>query len=83
MSAKSSLTIQIDPIHSRAICEEIGERLRDMLQRHGMPELPSNLQRLMQRLAEADDEISPSIAPSLEDIIDRGPIDAGYQPLHS
>jgi hypothetical protein len=83
MSARSSLTIQIDPIHSRAICEEIGERLRAMLQRHATPELPSNLQRLMQRLAEADHAISPSIAPSLEELMDGEPIDAGRERLHS
>jgi hypothetical protein len=83
MSAKSSLTIQIDPIHARAICEEIGERLREMLQRHAMPGLPSNLQRLMQRLAEADYAISPSIAPSLEEMMDRRPIEAGLPRLHS
>ncbi len=83
MSAKSSLTIHIDPIHSRAICEEIGERLRAMLQRHAMSDLPSNLQRLMQRLAEADYAISPSIVPSLEDMMDREPIDAGHERLHS
>ncbi len=42
--------VQIDSSHCRAICEEIGERLRIMLDRDATP-LPDRLQVLMLRLA--------------------------------
>jgi hypothetical protein len=60
--------LQIDSLHCRAICEEIGERLRNILP----PEtaaLPLRLQILMDRLADQDRELEPSIAPDLDDMI--------------
>jgi hypothetical protein len=66
MSAR--ISIRIDDLHARAICEEIGERLRVRL-RHAMPTtLPPRLQELIDRLAAADHHAAPSIVPSLDDI---------------
>jgi hypothetical protein len=59
-------TIQIDPTHCRAICEEIGERLRIMLDREAMA-LPPRLQVLMLRLAAQDLAGSPSIAAAIDE----------------
>jgi hypothetical protein len=61
--------MQIDAEHSRAICQEIGERLGELLRRDASRELPPRLQHLMERLTEADRETAPSLVPSLEDMI--------------
>ena len=56
--------IQMDEEHSRAICAEIGDRLRIAL---GAPlPIPPNLARLIDRLSELDNHDSPSIVPSIE-----------------
>jgi hypothetical protein len=60
--------IRIDSIHSRAICDEIGDRLREILNRQ-VSELPARLQYLMAKLAEVDSDYSPSIVPSFEDMV--------------
>jgi hypothetical protein len=58
--------IQIDEEHSRAICAEIGDRLRIAL---GDPlPIPPDLARLIARLGELDEHNSPSIAPSIEGV---------------
>jgi hypothetical protein len=57
-------SIQIDEMHSRAICQEIGERLRIEL-KESLP-LPPKLARLMERLVELDYHNSPSIVPATE-----------------
>lgn len=54
-------TIEIDSLHCRAICDEIGERLRVMLDRDASA-LPPRLQVLLLRLAEQDMAASPPIA---------------------
>jgi hypothetical protein len=54
----------IDDVHTRAICEEIGDRLREMLAR-SVSELPPRLRGLVQEFERADQETGPSIAPSL------------------
>jgi hypothetical protein len=59
--------LEIDSLHCRAICEEIGDRLRIAL-RPVSEALPIRLQLLMDQLAELDCELAPSIAPSLEDM---------------
>ncbi|MGY3529830.1 MULTISPECIES: hypothetical protein [Bradyrhizobium] len=51
----------IAPEHARAICEEIGERLRHAL-RGDYADLPPRLQELMNALALQDHE-APSAAP--------------------
>ena len=54
-------------LHCPAICEEIGERLRVMLDREAT-ELPPRLQVLMLRIAAQGLAKSPSIAPSIADM---------------
>jgi len=55
--------IDIDEAFSRAIIREIGERLRASLRED---ELPANLRVQLNRLAQLDDQSSPSIVPDLE-----------------
>lgn len=68
MSVTRSVSIELDRIHCRAICDEIGERLHYIL-RQDTSELPPHLKYLMARLAEADREPSPSLAPSIEEMM--------------
>ena len=55
--------IDIDPKHSRAIVQEIGERLRAFLKEE--PELPGSLRTQIDRLRELEEQ-SPSIIPAAE-----------------
>jgi hypothetical protein len=55
--------IEIDPKHSRAIVEEIGERLHAFLKEE--PELPGSLRTQIDRLRELEEQ-SPSIIPAAE-----------------
>jgi len=57
--------IEIDRIHSRAITDEIGERLRVA---HSLesPELPRRIQKQLDQLRKLDRQESPSIVPSTE-----------------
>ena len=59
-------SIQIDEEHSRAICAEIGDRLRIAL--GASPPMPPDLARLVARLDEPEHHDSPSIVPSVENI---------------
>src|SRR6266852_8551730 len=70
MSKKNAADIRIDHIHSRAICDEIGERLRQALKRESVG-LPPRLQLLVDRLAELDGAAAPSIVPSFDDMLPR------------
>lgn len=65
MSANTGL--QIDSSHCQAVCDEIGARLRIMLDREAAP-MPPRLQSLLLRLAAQELAASPSIAPSLDDM---------------
>jgi hypothetical protein len=58
----------IDDLHTRAICEEIGERLREMLRHSASDGLPPRLHDLMQELARAELEAAPPLVPSIEDM---------------
>ena len=60
--------IEIDSSHCRAICDEIGEHLRRILDRDATA-LPPRLQLLLERLAEQDLVEAPSIAPSIDGMI--------------
>jgi len=55
--------IDIDSKHSRAIIQEIGERLRASLQEE--PEPPESLRTQINRLRELEEQ-SPSIIPATE-----------------
>ena len=55
--------IDIDPKHSRAIVQEIGEKQRAFLKEE--PELPGSLGAQIDRLRELEEQ-SPSIIPSAE-----------------
>ena len=55
--------IDIDFKHSRAIVQEIGERLRAFLKEE--PELPGSLRTQIDQLRELEEQ-SPSIIPSAE-----------------
>ncbi|MHC2337021.1 hypothetical protein [Bradyrhizobium sp. USDA 4454] len=56
----------IAPEHARAICEEIGERLRHAL-RGDYADLPPRLQELVDQLALQDCE-APSLVPAMADM---------------
>ena len=55
--------IDIDPKHSRAIVQEIGERLRALLKEE--PELPGSIKTRLDRLRELENQ-SPSTIPAAE-----------------
>lgn len=55
----------LDHIHCRAICDEIGERLREVLRREAS-EIPPRLLMLVDALAQLDH--GPSIVPSIEEM---------------
>ena len=57
--------IEIDRIHSRAITDEIGERLRVAYSSES-PEPPPRIQTQLDQLRKLDREESPSIVPSTE-----------------
>ena len=58
--------MMLDHIHCRAICDEIGERLREVLRREAS-EMPPRLLILMEELAQLDDH-GPSIVPSIDEM---------------
>jgi hypothetical protein len=58
--------VQIDATHSRAICNEIGERLRVSLPREAS-EMPQSMRRQLDRLHRLDENESPSIIPPMHD----------------
>ena len=66
MSAPAS-SVQLDSVHCRAICEEIGYRLGEGL-RGKIPEVPPRLEGLLEQLRLQDLQLAPSLAPSLEDL---------------
>lgn len=55
----------LDHIHCRAICDEIGDRLREVLRREAS-EIPPRLLMLVDALAQLDH--GPSIVPSIEEM---------------
>ena len=66
MSNLKSLPRQLDREHCLAICEEVGERLRILLDRETRA-LPPRLQLLLDRLVELDHE-APSIVPAMDEM---------------
>jgi hypothetical protein len=59
--------LQLDSSHCQAICDEIGARLRVILDRETTA-MPPRLQALLLRLAAQELSASPSMAPSLDDM---------------
>ncbi len=69
MSSQKALPSGIDSGHCRAICDEIGDRLRILLDKE-TGEIPQRLRLLIDRLAELDGpRQAPSIVPAMEDMI--------------
>jgi hypothetical protein len=64
MSSREALQLQIDSGHCRAICDEIGDRLRIALDQEAGA-IPPRLQMLVDRLAELDPAQAPSIVPAM------------------
>ena len=58
------VNVEIDSIHSRAICKEIGERLGISLSRES-PELPPRMRTQLDQLRKPEAFDSPSIVPSI------------------
>jgi len=79
MLARTGVNMQMDAVHSREICAEIGDRLREILRREATSELPPRLQFLIEQLVEADREAAPSIVPSLGDMIWQQPFDPQHE----
>jgi hypothetical protein len=59
----NQVVVTIDNIHCRAICDEVGERLRLSYLRVS-DELPIRLRNLLDRLRQQELEDAPSIVPS-------------------
>jgi hypothetical protein len=60
--------LALDHAHCRAICEEIGERLGQVLKPEALV-VPRRLLMLLDRLAEL--EQAPSVVPSIDDMLFR------------
>jgi hypothetical protein len=69
MLSQKALPLQIDSGHCRAICDEIGDRLRIVLDKDA-GKIPQRLRLLMERLAELDGQRAPSIVPAMDDMIE-------------
>jgi hypothetical protein len=66
MAGRDDTGLALDSTHCRAICDEIGERLRCALSRE-VSEIPPFLCELVDRLAELERVDAPSIVPSIDD----------------
>jgi hypothetical protein len=69
MSLSNPALINISRTHSRAICDEIGERLREILKPDTTEELPPRLRTLIEQLAKAEVPSAPPIAPTIEECV--------------
>ena len=66
MSHRNAPDVQIDHIHADAVCQGIGERLRETLSQS--PEMPQRLRELIARLPELDRAQTPSIIPAMDEL---------------
>ena len=62
MTSEISPNIHLDHTHAQAVCQGIGDRLRDSLERNWTT-APKELEELFDRLPELDAERAPSIVP--------------------
>jgi hypothetical protein len=69
MSSQKALPLRMDSGHCRAICDEIGDRLRILLDKDAGA-IPQRLRLLIDRLAELDGQRAPSIVPAMDDMIE-------------
>jgi hypothetical protein len=69
MSSQKALPLRMDSGHCRAVCDEIGDRLRILLDKDA-GEIPQRLRLLIDRLAELDGQRAPSIVPAMDDMIE-------------
>ena len=67
MSSREALQ-HLDSGHCRAICDEIADRLRVVLDKEASA-VPQRLQMLIDRLAELDRAEAPSIVPAMDDMM--------------
>ena len=65
MPNRNAEALALDDAHCRAICDEIGERLREVLKPEAL-EIPQRLRELLDRLAQM--EQAPSIVPSIDEM---------------
>lgn len=56
--------VRLDHIHSEAVWQSIGERLRDTLRE--LPDMSQHLRTLISRLPELDSEHAPSLVPEMD-----------------
>jgi hypothetical protein len=72
MRKQNAADLVLDPTHCRAICDEIGERLRSIM-KPAVSDVPPRLLDLIARLAALEQrdllqvELAPSIVPSSEE----------------
>jgi hypothetical protein len=65
MSNRNTAALNLDRIHCRAICDEIGERLHYVLKPE-TSDIPPRLLALIEKLTEL--ECAPSIVPSIDEM---------------
>jgi hypothetical protein len=63
----SVVNLSLDHVHCKAICDEIGDRLRFML-RSELTDTPAYLSDLLNRFQELELRESPSIVPALHQL---------------
>jgi hypothetical protein len=74
MSKLNAVTLKLDHTHCRAICDEIGERLRQVL-KPGTSAIPPHLAALLDRFKQLEIgsepylESAPSIIPSIDEAL--------------
>jgi hypothetical protein len=65
MPNRNAEALALDHAHCRAICDEIGERLRQVLKPEAL-EIPQRLVTLLDRLVKLEE--APSIVPTIEEM---------------
>ncbi|MES2751755.1 MAG: hypothetical protein V4661_10330 [Pseudomonadota bacterium] len=56
--------VHLDHTHSEAVCQGIGEKMRETLKRDSQ-DISPHLRELIERLPELDRERAPSLVPSM------------------
>jgi hypothetical protein len=67
MPTNHPASLLLDHTHCRAICDEVGERLREILGRESS-QMPPYLSRLIDQLGKLDRVSAPAIVPLIEDL---------------